>query len=313
MKLIITGALGHIGSHLIRHIGSIFKDAHVVMVDDLSTQRYASLFDLPKNVSYTFLEGKAQDMDLSFVKEAQAVIHLAAMTNAAGTASTPELVHENNFQSTKSIADTCLKFNVPLIFPSSTSVYGSQSSLVDEGCTREELQPQSPYAESKLEEEDYIQSLTKKGLQAVICRLGTIFGTSRGMRFHTAVNKFCWQAVMNQPITVWETALHQKRPYLDLEDCVRALCWIMEKDLYDGDVYNIVTENLTVQDVVDQIQTHKPSLEVELVQHKIMNQLSYEVDRRKFEKTGFVFKGSIKQGIEKTITLLNQAHTETVA
>ena len=34
------------------------------------------------------------------------------------------------------------------------------------------------------------------------------------MRFHTAVNKSCWQAVMGQPLTVWETAYGQKRTYL---------------------------------------------------------------------------------------------------
>ena len=56
----------------------------------------------------------------------------------------------------------------------------------------------------------------KKGLKGVSCRFGTIFGASPGMRFHTAVNKFCWQAVMGQPITVWSTAYDQKRPYLEV-------------------------------------------------------------------------------------------------
>ena len=42
-----------------------------------------------------------------------------------------------------------------LIFPSSTSVYGTQSKIVDEECTIDDLKPQSPYAEVKLIEENY--------------------------------------------------------------------------------------------------------------------------------------------------------------
>ena len=45
------------------------------------------------------------------------------------------------------------------------------------------------------------------------------------MRFHTAVNKFCWQATMGQPISVWTTAYDQKRPYLDIEDDVDYLLY----------------------------------------------------------------------------------------
>jgi len=47
MRLIVTGALGHIGSQLIREIPLVMPDVEVVMLDDLSTQRYCSLFNLP--------------------------------------------------------------------------------------------------------------------------------------------------------------------------------------------------------------------------------------------------------------------------
>ena len=64
----------------------------------------------------------------------------------------------------------------------------------------DELKPQSPYATTKLKEEDLVQTLAKHGLRAVVFRFGTIFGASTGMRYHTAINKFCWQAVMEQPL-----------------------------------------------------------------------------------------------------------------
>src|SRR5262249_26310726 len=157
---------------------------------------------------------------------------------------------------------------------SSTSVYGTQKTTVSEDCSAEELKPQSPYAVTKLKEEDLVLSLTKSGLKAVVCRFGTIFGASPGMRFHTAVNKFCWQAVMRQPLSVWRTAYDQKRPYLDLGDAVRAIPYIIEHDLFDGRVYNVLTLNATVRDIVDTIRQFVPDLEVSFVDSPIMNQLS---------------------------------------
>ena len=47
MKIVVTGALGHIGSRLIRELPTIFPDANIVLIDNLSTQRYCSLFNLP--------------------------------------------------------------------------------------------------------------------------------------------------------------------------------------------------------------------------------------------------------------------------
>jgi UDP-glucose 4-epimerase len=39
MKIVVTGALGHIGSRLIRELPVAFPEAHIVMIDDMSAQR----------------------------------------------------------------------------------------------------------------------------------------------------------------------------------------------------------------------------------------------------------------------------------
>ncbi|MBN2180405.1 MAG: hypothetical protein JW715_00720, partial [Sedimentisphaerales bacterium] len=141
----------------------------------------------------------------------------------------------------------------------------------------------------------------------VICRKGTICGISPGMRFHTAINKFCWQAVMGQPITVWRTALHQKRPYLALSDSIAALEFIIKKNIFDRRIYNVLTENLTVNDIVKRIKKHIPHVEIEYVDTEIMNQLSYEVSNRRFIGQGFDFNGSVIKNIAETIELLKMA------
>jgi nucleoside-diphosphate-sugar epimerase len=267
------------------------------------------LFNLPHQVNYQFIEGDVSQMNLGpLFNGADVVIHLAAITDAAGSIDRAEELEANNFQSTLNVSKACLKANASLIALSSTSVYGTQNDQVDENCSDSELQPQSPYAHSKLREEELVRDLSNKGLKAIHCRFGTIFGASPGMRFHTAVNKFCWQAVMNQPITVWTTAFDQKRPYLDLHDASKAIEFIIKNNIFDGQIYNVLTTNTTVREVVDTIKEFVPSLQVEFVDNRIMNQLSYEVLSNRFESKGFVFSGNMKRGIKETIDLLKNSN-----
>lgn len=311
MKIVVTGAIGHIGSLLIRDLALQFPGSEIVMIDNMLTQRFPSLFNLPALGKYTFIEGDVTQIDLlPILDNARVLVHLAAITDAAGTFDKAELLELNNYQSTVCVANACAKTGTRLIQLSSTSVYGTQNLLVSEDCSLEELNPQSPYAVTKLREEHFVSKLCMElGLKAVSCRFGTIFGASPGMRFHTAVNKFCWQAVMGKPISVWTTAYDQKRPYLDLYDAARAIGFIIRKDLFDGRVYNILTLNATVRQVVDTIREFIPKLEVEMVDNKIMNQLSYEVSCDRFKEKGFNFIGNLRRGVGETIDLLSRANS----
>ena len=305
MKVVITGALGHIGSHLIRDLPPRLN-CELVLIDNMMTQRYASLFSVPAGIRYRFIEGDITAIDLDpVIAGAGAVIHLAAMTDAAGSFDKADSLERNNLGSTTCVARACARQGVPMLLPSSTSVYGVQDVLVDEDCPPEDLKPQSPYARVKLAEEALLAELgATHGLRAVICRFGTIFGVSIGMRFHTAVNKFCWQAAVGQPVTIWRTAYDQKRPYLDLADAARAIAMIVQKDLFDGRVYNVVTLNATPRNIVDTIREFVPGVTITLVNSPIMNQLSYEVSSQRFCAHGFAFKGDLRRGIRETIELL---------
>ena len=310
MKIIVTGAIGHIGSYIIRDLGVFFPGSNIVMIDNMMTQRFPSLFNLPPHANYRFIEGDVNQMNLrSVFVDADVVIHLAAITDAAGSIDKAEELEANNFQSTYRVAEACIETDASLIAISSTSVYGTQNDKVDENCLESELQPQSPYATTKLKEEELISKLSKeRGLKSIHCRFGTIFGASPGMRFHTAVNKFCWQAVMSQPITVWSTAYDQKRPYLDLLDASRAIAFIIKNNIFDGRIYNVLTSNCTVREVVDIIKELVPNLEIEFVDNRIMNQLSYEVMCDRFKSKGFVSSGSMTRGVLETIDILKQSN-----
>ena len=131
MKIVITGALGHIGSALIRAIkpGDFER---VVLLDDMLTQRYCSLFNLPDGVPYDFIEGDVLKEDLVRVFDgADAVVHLAAITNAAASFDNQEQVERVNFEGTERVARACAKVGAGLVFLSTTSVYGVSEGVVD--------------------------------------------------------------------------------------------------------------------------------------------------------------------------------------
>lgn len=311
MNICITGALGHIGSHLVRNL-SVRGVEKIYLVDNLMTQRYASLFDLPKDKNFRFFELDILSDEIEpLIKDSDIVVHLAAITNAEESFKNIELVDKVNKKGLEHVAGLCAKYKRSLIFFSTTSVYGSQEEVVDENSKESDLKPQSPYAESKLYGEKFIQDLSSKGeLNSVILRLGTIFGYSIGMRFHTAVNKFVWQAALGEEVTVWETALNQRRPYCGLNDCVFAINHIINERIFNNQIYNIVTVNLSVKEILDTIKEYIPVVGIRFVESRVMNQLSYNVSNQKSLTAGFNYKDNLSILIKETLTKLRSINFE---
>ena len=140
MKIIVTGALGHIGSKLIRDLPLFFDDAEIIMIDNFRTQRYASLFNLAPVSKYTFYEMDIMSDNLDQIfGSADCVIHLAALTEASSSFENIKEYETVNYLGTKNILEACKKHSVKLIHFSSTSVYGTNKDLVDEDCTFEDL------------------------------------------------------------------------------------------------------------------------------------------------------------------------------
>lgn len=311
-KIVITGGLGHIGSYIVKRMLKEQKDIHLIVIDNLSSQRIFSLFNLKTNnnkISFYDYDITKKKIT-SVVKTAKVIIHLAATTDAEKSLGREKEYLKNNFKGTLEIINLA-KFNkIPLIFPSSTSVYGKMNfndTLYEDNSSK--LFPQSPYAKIKLQEEKKVIKELKKSKYVVI-RVATIIGFSAGMRFHTAVNKFCYQASMNKEITVWKSAYNQVRPYATLDDFYRLMIFLLSKpERISNDIYNLVTKNLSVKQIVGFIKRHK-KVRIKFIKSKIMNQLSYKVSANKIRKKGFKIKGNIQNEIFKTLKIFNISNTK---
>ena len=304
MSLLITGACGHIGSYLAENIHKIKKIKKTILVDNLESNRFCSLFELgKKNKLKFYLRNIEKENSLDDFKNIKYVIHCASMTNAKKSFGKEDLMYKNNIDCLKTVIKFCKKHKAKLFHLSSTSVYGKQTDLVDENCEEKYLKPQSPYADIKLIEEKMLKK-ESANLTYNTFRFGTIAGVSKGIRFHTAVNKFCLNAAINEDIHVYKTALNQFRPYLSLSDALKSFKFCIEKDFFQNDIFNILSGNFTVNQILDIIKKYKKKIKVKLVDAAIMNQLSYHVSKKKIEKEGLYLNYNIENDIKNTLKLL---------
>ena len=223
------------------------------------------------------------------------------MTNAEKSFSVEKEMFRNNLECMKNVIDYCQKSKVKLIHLSSTSVYGKQAELVDENCEKKYLKPQSPYAKIKLIEENMLKK--NKKINYNTFRLGTIAGYSKGIRFHTAVNKFCLNAAFNQKISVYKTAMNQYRPYLSVRDAFKLFKFCIEKNFFKNDIFNALSGNYTVKQIISKIKKRKKNISIKLVKTEIMNQLSYHVDDSKIRKYGLKLSSDLQKDIDDTLKL----------
>ena len=304
MNLLITGCCGHIGSYVTENIHKIKKIKKTILVDNIKSNRFCSLFNLKKKSNLKFY---LRDIDklnsLNDFKKIDYVIHCASMTNAEKSFGKEKQMYKNNIDCLKTVIKFCKKNKAKLFHLSSTSVYGKQANLVDENCEKKYLKPQSPYADIKLIEERMLIK-ERKNLRYNTFRFGTISGISKGIRFHTAVNKFCLNAAINENIYVYKTALNQYRPYLSLKDAFKTFKFCIEKDFFKNDVYNILSGNFTVNQILKRIRKHKKNIKVKLVKTEIMNQLSYHVSKKKIQREGLNLNYDIENDIKDTLKLL---------
>ena len=309
MKILITGGLGHIGSYLIENIDKIKFVKKIYVIDNFSTSRYCSLFNLPKTDKkiYFYQKDLAVANELKNFKRTDIVINLASLTDAESSLKIKNKVYKNNLGIFKNILTYCKKYSSKLIHISSTSVYGEQKGLVDENCKK--LRPKSPYAKVKVIEENILKK-NKDKINFVSYRFGTISGISKGMRFHTAINKFSLYAFLGQPLPIWKSMMSKPRPYLSLKDAFKVIKFTIENNFFNNETFNILSQHLTLKKIISYFKKYKKVIKIKHVKSKLINQYSYKVSNKKFSKRALMLKSNIHHDIKSTLKMFRNINNE---
>jgi len=307
MKILITGGLGHIGSYLLENIDKIKFIKKIYIIDNLSTNRYCSLFNLPKTNKkiYFYQNDLSLKNALKNFKKVDVVLNLASLTDAEGSLKIKNKIYRNNLGIFDNILRYCKKNSSKLIHISSTSVYGEQRGLVDENCKK--LKPKSPYAEIKVKEENILK---KNKIRFVSYRFGTISGVSKGMRFHTAINKFCLYSVLGKPLPIWKSMMNKPRPYLSLRDAFKVIKFTIENNFFNNETFNILSENLTLKKIIGYFKKYKKTIKIKYVKSKLVNQYSYRVSNEKFTRKALLLKSNIYHDIKFTLKMFRNISNE---
>jgi UDP-glucose 4-epimerase len=200
VNVVVTGGAGFIGANLSRRL--VERGDAVVVVDDLSTGDRDNLRDL----DVTFVEGTILDaatLDTA-MRDASAVVHLAARPSVPRSISDPVASHLANASGTVEVLEAARRAgNLHVIVASSSSVYGANPTLPK----REDLAtlPLSPYAASKLATESYALAYQQSfGLPALAFRFFNVFGPlqAAGHAYAAVVPAFVSAALEQRPLTV---------------------------------------------------------------------------------------------------------------
>jgi nucleoside-diphosphate-sugar epimerase len=226
--LLVTGCAGFIGSHLVERL---LAEGHTVRgIDKLDDYYRADLKIQNLTASLAHPRFALEVLDLadatavsayaSANPKPDAVVHLAAVAGVRLSVSDPARYVRANVVATQNVLDAWSRRGVPLVFASSSSVYGNDSRAPfseKEPCTS----PPSPYAATKRSAELLCHVAHQiHACPITMLRFFTIYGPRQ--RPDLAIRKFSTAMLRQKEVTVFGDG-SMARDFTHITDIVRGI------------------------------------------------------------------------------------------
>ena len=178
MNILLTGGAGYIGSHAAL---SLLDDGHKVhIIDNLST---GNEILIPENAKFTNCNINNEEVISNLIQSNNfdMLMHFAGFIQVEESVKQPEKYFENNTNNSIKLFNICEKNGLnKIVFSSTAAAYGlvSENKLIDEYTN---LNPQNPYAESKIKTEKFLFD-NKDKFQFIILRYFNVAGADKKLR-----------------------------------------------------------------------------------------------------------------------------------
>jgi len=237
-NILVTGGAGFIGSHLVDKLSLGNK---VIVIDNLSSGLLSNLEKSKDQI--TFIKGDVLDKTLlkDIVAEVELVFHLAANVGYIRSIEDPYFDMDVNIKGTVNILEACRNSSVKrLVYSSSGAIFGQAKYLpIDE---EHPLNPESPYAVSKLAAEKYCFAFHKvHGVPVAALRYFNVYGPRQDTsEYANVILTFFRRIREGKPLTIFGDG-KQTRDFVFVEDVVSANILAATQPAAVGEVFNIAT------------------------------------------------------------------------
>jgi UDP-glucose 4-epimerase len=254
-RVVVTGGAGLVGSHLAKQLA---PDNDVVVADDLSKGTRERVPDGVEFVQADMTD--ADDVARAVTADVDVVFHLAAYTDT--NYSDPRQLFEENTEMTYNVLERMDEVGVDHVaFTSSSTVYGEAPMPTPEDYAP--LEPISVYGASKLADEGLVSTYGHSyGMTAYVFRFANIVGPrQRGNVIPDFIEK-----LLEDPDTLEILGDgRQEKSYLHVDDCVDAICHVVEHASKPVNTYNLGTRTTTsvnrIADIVADVMDLDPTFE----------------------------------------------------
>jgi UDP-glucose 4-epimerase len=241
-KILITGGAGFIGSHLTDRLS---LENEVIVLDNLFSGALSNLKE--SNDRITFIKGDILNKTLckDIVAQVDFVFHLAADVGNVKSIEDPFSNMDVNVRGTLNLLEACLTSSITrFVYSSSAANYGETRYLpIDEDCP---LNPESPYAVSKLAAEKYAFAYYKvHGIPTTSLRYFNVYGPRQeSSEYGNVIPIFLKRIREGKPITIFGDG-SQTRDFVFVEDVVQANILAATESRAIGEIFNVATGKRT--------------------------------------------------------------------
>ena len=246
MKYLITGGAGFIGSHLVE---KLLNNGHqVICIDDLSTgyREY-----LPICNSLRFINTKIQELNIEdFDNDIDGILHLAAQTSVPLSITDFYTSSSNNLLGMLKVWDWAKEMKVPIVYASSSAVYGNLAVGSDQ---LEQYNILSPYAQDKLTMEHYAQMASDVyGVKSVGLRFFNVYGPRQDPTnpYSGVISIFIDRLLAGKPVTV--NGGYQTRDFIFVSDVVDVILESM-KYLFSEKPWAVLNVGTGISNSIDHL------------------------------------------------------------